>query len=279
MSQWVVDVSFAIQCPVIPRLFSILIIGFWLVMTSLLLRAIWFPEHSRLDAVNPGAVVRLVAARGEPSHLDIYENRKIVGRLNVTPLSPQIPGGTEEVLLHLDGHLDLRLPAKRLMMNGKLAFNHGGALTGMDFKLSMRAPKLELTLRQASGQEIPVARLLLGGTPLFDSSQMKEGDAGMESNPTAMLLLGLMGMSPAEFDRMRQAARKEADATAVDARQGDFEIGGREYQGYILSVLKNGTSTFRVHVENTGQILSIETPTSYRLLSDGIAGDQPEKAG
>ncbi|RYD38025.1 MAG: hypothetical protein EOP86_01995 [Verrucomicrobiaceae bacterium] len=260
----------------IPRLFSILIIGFWLVMTSLLMRAIWFPEHSRLDAVNPGAVVRLVAARGEPSHLDIYEGRKIVGRLNVTPLSPPIPGGTDEVLLHLDGHLELRLPARRLMMSGKLAFNHGGGLTGMDLTLSMRAPKLKLTLKQASGQEIPVARLLLGGTLLFDSSQIKESDAGMESNPTVMLLLGLMGMSPAEFDQVRQAARREADATAVDARQGDFEIEGVEHHGYLLSVLKNGASTFRVYVENTGQILSIETPTSYRLLSEAIAGDQPE---
>ncbi len=244
-------------------------------MTTLLMRAIWFPADSQLDVVSPGAVFRLIAARGEASHLDIYENRRVVGKLNITPASPQLPGDTQEIRIHLDGNLELRLVAQRLSINGNFVLSHEGDLVGMDFKLEVKAQKLKLTLNQPSREQAPVMKLTLGGLLLLDTSQTVKNEAGIESNPSVALLLGLIGMSSADFDAMRRQAHVEAASTVVDARQGEFELNGSKHRGYILSLRKQGNASFRLCVENTGRIVSIETPTSYQLLSDELNENPP----
>lgn len=254
----------------ISRLISILIIGFWLLMTGLLMRAIWFPGDSRLDKISPGAVLRVIAARGEPSHLDIYENRRVVGKLNVSPMSPQLSGKKQKIRLHLDGTLDLRIQAQKLTVTGDVLFSHEGELAGIDLKLLLKSQKLELTIRQDGAGQEPTLRLTMLGMTLLDTSRnVREGEV-LEANPSIALLLSFAGISPADLESARQKAEVEASATSLDARQGEFELSGRKHRGYVISVLRQNTPAFRMCVENTGQIMSIETPVSYRLITDDI---------
>lgn len=254
----------------ISRLISVLIISFWLLMTGLLMRAIWFPGDSRLDKISPGAVFRVIAARGEPSHLDIYENRRVVGKLNVSPMSPQLSGRRQKIRLHLDGTLDLRIQAQKLTVTGDVLLSHDGELTGMNLKLLLKSQRLELTIRQDEPDQEPVLKLTMLGMTLLDTSEnVREGEV-LEGNPSIALLLSFAGISPADSESIRQKANVEASATNLDARQGDFELSGRKHRGYVISVLRHNTPAFRMCVENTGQIMSIETPTSYRLITDDL---------
>lgn len=264
---------------VFSRFLSFLIVSFWLVMTGLLMRAIWFPADSRLDVVSPGAVFRLIAARDEASHLDIYDDRKVVGKLNITPTSRQLPGDKREVSMDLSGNLNLRggiLAAGQLSLKGNFVLSHEGDLKGMDLKIQVKSPAMELRLKQAAGEEDPLITFTVGGMKVMDTSEKNQmGEGRGENTAFAGLLLGLVGISSGELDSMRQQAAAEAAATTLDARQGEFDLQGSAHRGYILSVRKAGKTSFRFCVENTGQIVSIETPTSYHLLTDELNGGAP----
>jgi hypothetical protein len=260
---------------VFSRSISFLIIGFWLIMTGLLLRAIWFPGDSQLDRISPGAIFRVIAARGDSSHLDIYEGRQIVGKLNVTPMPMsdpgQVIGRVGLTKLHVDGTLDLRLQALKLTATGDILLGHEGELAGIDLRLQIKSQKLELTIRQDGPGIEPSLKLTMAGIPLLDTSGNLSEGSELEANPAAALLLSLAGLSPEDLRSVQLKAEMESAATKVDARQGEFELNEVKHRGYVISVLRHGTPSFRMCVENTGQILSIDTPTSYRLVADDLS--------
>jgi hypothetical protein len=254
---------------VLPRLFTIAIIGFWLVMSGLLLRSIWFPADSRLAVVNPGAVFQLIAARGESSELDIYDDRRIVGNLSISAG----PSG-DNTKLGINGRLNLDsglLPGTSLDLNSQTFLDHGGNTLSFHLTLTTQQPKLNLIISQPSPEASPFLVLMKDGTALFDSS--KAGPGQPEGNPFVALLLGTLGMSYTDFQAMRQDATAAAGTIQVEARQGKFELGNSTKQGFILKIGAPGKPGFRMCVENTGEIVRLETPVSYHLMTESLRPD------
>lgn len=67
------------------RLAAIAIVLFCGTMTALLVRAVYWPEESRLSAIAPQVPIELFLKRLEGTPLDIWEANKITGNLYLNP--------------------------------------------------------------------------------------------------------------------------------------------------------------------------------------------------
>ena len=242
-------------------------------MSGMLLRSIWFPADSRLAEVNPGAVFQLIAARGESSALDIYDDRRIVGHLSVmaTPVPNSTPARTHFNLnaqINLDSAL---LPGTKLDLNCQMYLDREGNPQSWLLSLATLKPKLNLVLAQTSPEAAPSVLLKQNGQVLLDSSSLKPGKP--EANPLVALLLGTLGVSYADFQAIRAEAEVKAEGIRIEARQGKFELGDSTRQGFILKIGTPGKPGFRMCVDNTGEIVRLETPVSYHLMTESVRPD------
>lgn len=264
------------------RFLTIGITGFWLVMTGLLMQSIWFPADSGLTRVEPGAVFQLVAARGEPSLLDIYDDRKIVGRVNVQATRLR-QNQRHNIKLRINGTLQLNHPLTAglsLELTSSADLSHRGEVQAFDAKLSTgkKAGGPVINLRQTAPDQPPSIVLEHNGVVIFDSRSA--GPGGMEAQPLLALLLGSFGISPKEVTAARNQAEQRAAALVLDARQGTFDLAGSKRQGFVLTLGEPGRPGFRLCVENTGEIVRLETPTSFHFLTETLrpnplAADDP----
>ena len=193
-----------------PRLFSVIIIGFWTVMTGMLVQSIWFPADSRLMKVDPGAVFQLIAARGEPSTLDVYDDRKIVGQVTITATQLR-QGARHPVKLRINGRINPDFPllaGVKLELESWAELDHGGGITAFDLRLSTGKNGMSLQVSQSGPDVSPMLLLDQGGMVILDSKTLPQENA--ESSPLESFLLGVLGISQTELTAIRQQAEVDA---------------------------------------------------------------------
>lgn len=236
----------------------------------MLVQSIWFPADSRLMKVDPGAVFQLIAARGEPSALDIYDDRKIVGQITI--LATQLRQGARHPMkLRLNGRMNPDLPllaGVKLELESWAELDHAGDITAFDLQLSTGKNGMILKISQTNPGVPPTLLLTQAGTVLLDSGTRPQENA--ETSPLATLLLGMLGISQAELTAIRQQAGADASRMVIEARQGKFDLAGRERQGFVVTLGAPGRRGFRMCIENTGEIVLLETPVAYQFVTESL---------
>lgn len=239
-------------------------------MTGMLMKSIWFPADSLLSEVQPGAVFQLIAARGEASVLDIYDDRKIVGHLNIQTNRFR-HSQRHTIKVKMNGKVSLAHPllaGTNLEIVSWVDFNHAGEMLAFDAKLSTGRNAIVLKMSQANRAAQPEVVLTNAGKTLFDSRTLDGGK--VESNPVIALLLATVGITPTDLEAIRKQAETQAAELQIDAREGSFDLNGDERQGYILKMGLPGRPGFRLCVENTGEIVRLGTPTTFQLITETI---------
>jgi hypothetical protein len=254
-----------------------LIFGFCGLMTTLLVRSILFPENSQLATASPQAICELFASRSEGTDMDIYEGDTITGQCRITPLSgPPIPSRRlESVRVALNGTLQLRGPFASF---GQLAFNSrfdlsvSGDVTSFD--LNLRLPKadppIDLRIDQPKGAAWPAITLTRGTTIAFTSNSGAEPDAATKS--LLLWLSSTLGINPDQLATLTNPPTGSPPASAsLSARGGRITVANSSTDGFILARSDSGSNrAFRLYIASTGEILRIETPSSFNLLSDSF---------
>lgn len=252
----------------IARILSGFIILFWMTMTGLLVRKVWFPDESRLAEVSPRAVYELFAARGEPSYLDIFRDRNRIGTFQITPVfgtvdRPAVSRLNVQGRVHLGGMGDDG--GRELQMRGAFAFTPDGEMTRSRLEIQLNRPRLRLRIDQ-SGENDGMVEFTHEDSVLFSSrlTAFAEGDGG---NPYLHVLLAAAGISLQDL----HAARNRAEAgTRFTARHGILTIEDRKFDGYVVSSAAPGEPGIRVYIDNAGQLLKMETPFGYSMLSRDV---------
>jgi hypothetical protein len=260
---------------VLARVLTVSIFGFWIVMTGLLLQSIWYPADSQLTKVSPGAVFQLITSRGESSSLDVYDDQRIVGSLTVQAVATSL-NQRRRMKLRLNGRINLdRAPFAgiALTLESWADLDHDGNVTAMQLHLKTGDPGFRLMISQTATEKEPVVMLKQNDAVLFDSTALAEGK--LESNPMIALLLGTLGISLPELSAIHEQAKAQADRVEMEARQGEFDLGGTARPGYILKIGTPGKAGFRLCIENSGEIVQVETPTSYRMLTESLRPAAP----
>ena len=242
-------------------------------MTGILVRSIWFPADSRLTEVNPGSVFQLIAARGEASALDIYDDRVRVGHLTIEA-APLKKGSEALTRVKLSGqiHPDSgMLSGANLNFNGWLELNHLGDLQSYRLSLMTIKPSFELTMVQASPQAAPDLLVKQDRTVILDSTRLDS--TRPEASPLLGFIMGALGISAADFKQIQAEAEAKAAALKIEARQGKFDLAGSPRQGFVLKIGSPGKPGYRLCIENTGEIVRLETPVSYHLMTESVRAD------
>lgn len=257
----------------IPRLLSAGIVGFWLVMTGLLVQKIWFPAESRLAEVDPRAVFDLFVSRDRETQLEIFRDREVIGTLRAVPVPRS---GMRPPYYHrflLDGRVKFSsgglFDEAGLFLKGSLSLSQEGEVPELNLTLSLSRPEFSLEVSKKAGDAAPAVRLKRGDIELLNT----EGQA----NPLASMLLPMVGLSAEDLERAGRAARAEAEETEIKARHGRFTVRGQSWNGYIVTREKNGRAVepgFKLYLTDTGEILQVDTPAGLTLVSRDLVPEE-----
>src|SRR2546430_16842715 len=119
------------------RLLAGLIIGFWLVMTTLLIRLEVSPDKSHVLEVPVSHVVRLIFDHGQQSLLSVKEHGEPVGVITFLPKTTE-----DSHTLECTGSVTLHLP---MVDRQRISWS---ANVNMDQKMNTRSFTLDLAMRE-----------------------------------------------------------------------------------------------------------------------------------
>ncbi len=235
------------------RITILLIIGFWLAMTGLLLVREFYPEATRLNAVPLGYVGQIVFQHEQASDLRIFSADKETGFLHIQPRNFT---GTAKRSLDMNGSLVLALPGargKRLSWAAQLEL-------GGDFS----AQRLHLDLAgQETGQHVDVVidfarkRAVFGtrfGDQVANEASITLDAAGFSG------LLQRAGIDPT-MTRQLVASHSSMPRMEFGAQSSSMTIRGQKLSTFLLSLKSGGQTVFDAQISQLGQVLSANAPS------------------
>ena len=248
---------------------TVAIFAFCGTMTTLLVRSIYFPEESRLAEASPAAIFELFASRSEGSDMDVYEGPTITGRARITPLTgpPNPDRRIDSLRFAINGTLLLRGPFAQygqLSLSSRLNVASTGEVSNYDISLRLLKadPPIDLRVIQQNHQPWPAITLTRGTTTLFQSNSGAKPDAATQS--LLDLVLSASGITA-------DLSAPDTTPATISARGGRITVADRSLDGYIVSLSHpSQPAAFRISLAATGELLRIETPAGFELLSDDL---------
>ena len=238
-------------------------------MTTLLVRSIYFPEESRLAEASPAAIFELFASRSEGSDMDVYEGPTITGRARITPLTgpPNPDRRLDSLRFAINGTLLLRGPFAQygqLSLSSRLTVASTGEVSNYDISLRLLKadPPIDLRVIQQNAQPWPAITLTRGTSTLFQSNSGAKPDAATQA--LLDLILSASGITA-------DLSAPEPTPATISARSGRITVADRSLDGYLVSLRHpSQPAAFRFSLAATGELLRIETPAGFELLSDDL---------
>ena len=259
----------------IPRLITALIFLFCGTMTTLLVRTVLYPQGTGLAIVEPKVAFDHFVQKSEGSTLDVWDGNNIIGSCFIRPSESimKFPNGTSGIKVLFTFTIRLGTPllnSSTLRMTGSGIMHSDGEVTRLDMELTLPGsrPQLILTIKHTDAKKPPVITLRQGQDDiLYTNNPGSPADAAKSLLVESMLKSAGVPMSTFTDPD----SSKEPEAVV---RAGWFEAGGKRSDGFILTNGGDEESRFELYLENTGEILRIETPLSggnrlgLRMLSE-----------
>ena len=253
------------------RFLALGILIFWGIMTSLLIRAVYFPEFERLPKVDPEHVLELFIDNREVAQLYIFKGTEVVGDIMMTPR--HLPGtGGAEIGFAAAGVVELpNLPRQKLNWRGKL---HLGPLpkrrlTAIDIGVRFSDPAVSVLLHIDPVSMDFYYTVMQGGVVVSDS--VSEGGVVVSDSRTDPSAVGV-----AQMQLMMAAwgiefgGREEGERAKLEARQGAIEIAGHRAGAYFMRLGIPGAGEVNLTFSEAGELLELFTPLGYEILAEAM---------
>jgi hypothetical protein len=239
----------------------ILIVVFWIAMTALLFRKEFSPGASALTEVAASHVLKWMFQHGEPSDLNVYNDRQMAGQLRI---HPQIRKEDGARLLEFSGRLLLALPGaarQRVSWAGEIEWNK---------VLEMESARVQLFLSEPAiyGVNIlvdPATRRLRYETQL-DGRTLNRGEYPLTADG-AYTWLREQGIDPA---LIQGNITPNAPKPTISAWQSSLMIHGQKLDTYRVVIEHGGQTLIEFHVNQIGQILQVKTFLGYTAAPEDI---------
>jgi hypothetical protein len=235
---------------VLYRTFVGVVIVFWAVMTSLLVRLELQPEHSSFLNIPVSHVFNLMFFHQQRSVLSIYESGERIGSLSVQPRTLK-----DRRELEIAGNISFALPwttRQRVGWNGVIR---------MDRKLDMQFVELALRTREPEVN----TRLSVDVLSNSGSYEVRGGDGTIQSASFSLNELPIV----AEQVGFRLAMLNNA-RPVVTARQTDMQIAGDKIEVYSITIAQKEMTLAQIFVSPLGQILKVNTSFGYSLSAEDV---------
>jgi hypothetical protein len=250
------------------RLAVLLIVGFWLAMTGLLVVRELYPEATRLNQIPVHNVGDLMFQHKQPSYLDIYNGDTKVGDFHFEPKFGK-DGRTRT--LEMNGNLTLELGGSRQRFtwnNCTVEFDGANNVSAvrLDFDINEPGKELMRHLRLHVDNKAQTAHYLLREDDhVMDEATITLDQAGMAK------VLERFGLEPTLF-RQLQAAQQEAPKVEIEAQESSTSLNGEKLSTYLTTMKVGGQTVFDAHVGQLGVILRASIPLlNYHLVPPKVA--------
>ena len=249
----------------IHRLAVLLIVGFWLAMTALLVVRELYPEATNLNQVPLSYVGQLCFQHKQPSDLIIYNSGKDVGYFH---FEPKVSKNGRNRSLELHGNFTLQFVGnkQRLNWNTSLELDGAGEITQVKLDIGINEPGQEptrhLNLRVDNVAQQATYSLRVDGVQ-FAETTISLDKAGMAK---VFERLGL------DEVLLRQVELTHQNASAkFDAQESSTSLNGEKISTYLVSMKVGDQTMFEAHVSPLGQILRASVPLlNFRLAPKDV---------
>jgi hypothetical protein len=239
----------------------ILVILFWLVMATLLLRVTYFPEDSQFAQLPPGAVLQIFLDRGASGkQLHLYHGDRRIGQMILDIRRMPDARQPDDVALLLTGLLQSgELPDIASSLNWSLNINlrAGQRWAGSSGQVRMHELGVLLDFKWREGAPAPEFTLHRKGVLQADHSMLQP-------------FLGQFATTPG-------ANTAQEDFLKVSAREGAMRIAGQKHKGSVIRFSVMDRYRASAFFTEEGDLALIELPDGYRALEPNIHGLVPDE--
>ena len=246
------------------RLFTVGVFVFCGIMTTWLVRSVYFPEYERLPSVDPAHVLDLFLKNEEVTHAFVYRGRVLVGDVMVT--SRQYGDSNEKAKIRFiaSGKTDSpNFKKQDLKWKGSLDLGPAPSRSIERIGLTVRFKEPEMTLSiNINPQNFEFHYLVIqDGQVLADSHKDPEN----EEIAKMKMLFEVLRMSPQS---------NQVSGLSLDARWGKANIAGRRSSVYFLRFELPGSGKIKITFSEAGEFLEMSTSLGYQILSETLSHSQ-----
>lgn len=253
------------------RWISPLIIAFWLVMTVLLVRTVWFPEQSGLTEVHPNLVLQqFVAQKSVATELHLFDRRKQrIGTVHIATRDHGVEdNGQPRFDLLVTGRIEEpdstgdTPPTVTWTASSEVV--DGEQLSRLRFNLRIPASDVEVIMERSDDEPL-MYQMTQRGRVMLSSDGGTGGGGAL--GPLAGMLSGMgLGLDGLTRDAGSGASGLQ-DALEVEARQAMIEYGGRARPGYRLTAKLLKRHGAVIEFSMAGELLRVTTDDGYLLVN------------
>lgn len=241
------------------RILTGVIVCFWLVMTTQLIRLEINPDRSDLLTVPPSHVFKLMFTHGQPSELNVLENGSPIGNLT---LNPKSDSGFDKHSLDFNGNILIHLPnalkKQRVSWDGILEMDRSYKTSNFQLTLNLLPINPHEMAYHVNLSLDPVAKRV--------DYEIKEGDQSIKKSSFTADAAGLSSLLRDELgvdSSFIQNIHSNIAAPTLSAKQTEIKIHTEKTVAYLLTVKQGEIVAAEIYVSQLGQILSAKTILGY----------------
>lgn len=247
------------------RLISALVVLFWTVMTGLIIRDTYFPDHSRFAEVPVRLVFDLFLSEAAAFNntLHLYQGQEKIGHTGFALRMDENRGAEAGPLYALVAHGAVTVAGERGKMD--VGFRMNGELLEAEhwqsFDIHITSPdnEMEAVIAWKQGAELPVIEVKKGGQVMMNT-QMAQ--TLLESPATSGWLKQML---PA-------TALPQISTMRLHAREGRLDLAGKQRRCYIVTATLMQGYEARLFFTELGELARVELPGGYRLIEPMMHG-------
>ena len=249
------------------------IIGFWVLMSALLVRTQYFSGSGAALPVPVEFVTRLMFHHEQAADLVLYsQQRRLDGYLHLQP--KHLPHGEDGHSAPLDllsgsGSFAVTLPGtnlQRVTLRGVAELDGQQQVQHLEMTISLHEPK-------QTGLGLTLA---VEGSPAQDDWHYVLKQAGIvvreDAGPIARLIAAadphLPGLNLSGFEQLQH---QQAAGTRFSAHRGALRLNGENIETYVITIQHGETLESTIDFNQLGQILAVKTFAGYDLYDEQFA--------
>ncbi len=251
------------------RALSLSIIAFWLVMTVLLVRSVYFPDGSAFAEVPAQKILKLFMDQGSALNtMHLYHGDKKIGHasLNAHRFDPKNDG--LDYLFSASGSLDKgALPnvASDVSWRLDMRLDKEEQWRGLAGQIRLNAQSTVTDFKWERDQAFPTFTLKQKGVLIADDKTL---------SPMLLTLSGQNGLNLP--DGSQASATNAAGLFKTRAREGIIILAGQKRKGYVLEFTVMDQYRAKAYFTEVGELALVELPDGYRMLEPVIYGLVPD---
>jgi hypothetical protein len=255
------------------RTLTVLILFFWMVMATLLVRLVYFPEGSQFAKVPPEHVLKMFLEQGTILNtLHIYHHDKKLGSatLDTRKMAPGEGSGKGDVIIAtglIDKGAFPQMPGQ-MVWRLEMLLEDMKRLAGSSGYIRLTENAMNLEFNWEPGQRLPRFTLKQKGQLVADD-QMVE--------PMIHQMMGVGNSGAFLPEGVKLPAQGDASSLIeVKSREGAMTFAGHKTRGYVIEFSFMEHYNAKVFFTEAGELALVDLPDGYRLVEPVIHNLEPD---